>query len=224
MEGQIDQSDLKIKKIAVAVIIIFHLVGLVGFLIPVAQPYFMKMVPFHLLLMFAVIIFSYNANIKRLLLFVSGVFLCGYLVEVLGVHTGKIFGSYYYGDTLGYKIAAVPLLMGVNWVILIFSVGQMMKSFKIRNSILASLIGAVVLIIFDYFLEPVAMKFDYWQWDWHEIPGQNFVAWFIVSVILLKFYYALGLKQQKYIGITMFTSQLIFFVVLYMTTGTNIFA
>ena len=128
------------------------------------------------------------------------------------------------GNTLGYKIAAVPLLMGVNWVILIFSIGQMMKSLKIRNSILASLSGALILIIFDFFMEPVAMKFDYWQWDWHEIPVQNFVAWFIVSVILLKFYYALGLKQQKYIGVTMFASQLIFFVVLYMTTGTNIFA
>lgn len=218
MEGQIDQSDIKIKKIAVAVIIIFHLVGLVGFLIPALQPYFTKLVPFHLLLMFAIIVFTYNAAVKRLLLFVTGVFLCGYLVEVLGVHTGKIFGSYYYGDTLGYKIAAVPLLMGVNWVILIFSVGQMMKTLKIRNSILASFLGALLLITLDYFIEPVAMKFDYWHWDWHEIPGQNFVAWFIVSVILLKFYYALGLKQQKYIGITMFLAQLVFFVVLYMTT------
>lgn len=224
MEGQNDQSDLKVKKIAVAVIIIFHLVGLIGFLLPVTQPYFIKLVPFHLLLMFAIILFTYNANIKRLLLFVSGVFLCGFLVEVLGVHTGKIFGSYYYGDTLGYKIAAVPILMGVNWVILIFSVGQMMKSLKIRNSILASVLGAITLVIFDYFLEPVAMKFDYWEWDLHKIPGQNFVAWFIVSLILFKFYYALGLKQQKYIGTAMFVSQLIFFVVLYMTTGSNIFA
>lgn len=224
MEGQIDQSDLKIKKVAVAVIVIFHLVGLVGFLIPALQPYFMKMVPFHLLLMFAIIIYTYVGDVKRLLLFVSGVFLCGWLVEVLGVHTGKIFGSYYYGNTLGYKIAAVPLLMGVNWVILIFSIGQMVKSFKIRNSILASLIGALMLITFDFFMEPVAMKFDYWQWDWHQIPLQNYIAWFIVSIILLKFYYALGLKQQKYIGAAMFTAQLVFFVVLYMTTGTNIFA
>jgi len=224
MEGQIDQSDLKIKKIAVAVIVIFHVVGLVGFLIPALQPYFMKMVPFHLLLMFAIIIYTYVGDVKRLLLFVSGVFLCGWLVEVLGVHTGKIFGSYYYGNTLGYKIAAVPLLMGVNWVILIFSIGQMVKSFKIRNSILASLIGALMLITFDFFMEPVAMKFDYWQWDWHQIPLQNYIAWFIVSIILLKFYYALGLKQQKYIGAAMFTAQLVFFVVLYMTTGTNIFA
>ena len=224
MEGQTDQDDLKVKKIAVAVIVIFHLVGLLGFLIPAAQPYFIKLVPFHLLLMFAVIVFAYNADIKRLLLFVCGVFVCGFLVEVLGVHTGKIFGSYYYGNTLGYKIAAVPILMGINWVILIFSVGQMMKALKIRNSILASLLGALLLVIFDFFLEPVAMKFDYWQWDWHEIPFQNFIAWFIVSIILLKFYYALGLRQQRYIGVAMFLSQLIFFVVLYMTAGTNIFA
>jgi len=224
MEGQIDQSDLKIKRIAVGIIAVFHIVGLVGFLIQATHPYFMKMVPFHLLLMFAIIVFTYNGDVKRLSLFVCGVFLCGWLVEVLGVHTGKIFGSYYYGDTLGYKIAAVPLLMGVNWVILIFSIGQMMKSLKIRNSILASLSGALILIIFDFFMEPVAMKFDYWQWDWHEVPLQNYIAWFIVSVILLKFYYALGLKQQKYIGTAMFVAQLIFFVVLYMTTGTNIFA
>jgi len=224
MEGQNDQTDLKVKKTAVAVIIVFHLVGLLGFLIPVAQPYFIRLVPFHLLLMFAVIVFSYNGDIKRLLLFVSGVFLCGFLVEVLGIHTGKIFGSYYYGNTLGYKIAAVPLLMGVNWVILIFSIGQMMKNLKIRNSILASFLGSIALVIFDFFLEPVAMKFDYWHWDWHIIPLQNYIAWFIVSIILLKFYYALGLKQQKYIGSAMFLAQLIFFVVLYMTTRTNIFA
>jgi len=224
MEGQNDQTDLKIKKTAVAVIVIFHLVGLLGFLIPSAQPYFIRLVPFHLLLMFVVIVLSYNADVKRLLLFVSGVFLCGFLVEVLGVHTGKIFGSYYYGNTLGYKIAAVPLLMGINWVILIFSVGQMMKSFKVRNSTLASLLGSFCLIIFDFFLEPVAMKFNYWQWDWHKIPVQNYVAWFIVSVILLKFYYALGLKQQKYVGTVMFISQLLFFVVLYIAVRTNIFA
>ena len=218
MEGQIDKADLKVKKLAVAAIIVFHLVGLFGFLIPAAQPYFMKLVPFHLLLMFAIIVFTYNGDVKRLLLFISGVFLCGFLVEVLGVKTGKIFGSYYYGTTLGFKVATVPLLMGVNWVILIYSMGQMIKSFKIRNGIIASLLGGLLLITFDYFLEPVAMKFDYWHWDWHEIPLQNYIAWFIVSVILLKFYYALGLKQQKYIGTTMFLCQFIFFVVLYMTT------
>jgi putative membrane protein len=216
MEGQSDQSDLRIKQFSVAIIIIFHLVGLIGFLVPVATPYFIKMVPFHLLLMLGVIVFSYNGSFKRLSFFLIGAFLCGYLVEVLGVHTGKIFGNYFYGKTLGIKVASVPLLMGVNWIILIFSIGQMVKSFKIRNTILATFIGACFLIAFDFFMEPVAMKFDYWSWSWHEIPTQNYIAWFVVSVILLKFYYALNLKQQKYIGTTMFITQFVFFVVLYL--------
>lgn len=217
MEGQKTKSEIIPKKWALGIIVIFHLVGLVGFLIPVLHPYFLKMVPFHLLLMFAVIIFSYQGNLNRLMLFISGVFLAGFFVEVLGVHTGKIFGIYAYGTTLGLKIAAVPILMGVNWVILIFSIGQMMRSFGIRNSILASFCGAAALVFFDFFLEPVAIKFNYWQWDLNKIPLQNFIAWFIVSAILLKFYYALAIKQQKFIGTAMYFSQLIFFVVLCLT-------
>lgn len=218
MERQIDPIDLKTKKYAAAVIIIFHLVGLLGFILPAAIPYFTKLVPFHLLLMFGIIVLTYNDGFKRLSMFLAGAFLCGYLVEVLGVQTGKIFGSYYYGDTMGFKIASVPLLMGVNWIILIFSVGQMVKMLKIRNSTLAALIGGLFLILLDFFLEPVAMKFDYWHWDWQEIPLQNFIAWYIVSVILLKFYYAFNIKQQKFIGPTMYLSQLVFFMVLYFTT------
>ncbi|MET4083508.1 putative membrane protein [Pedobacter sp. UYP30] len=204
-------------KWAVAIIIIFHLVGLVGFLVSGLNASFKSLVPYHLLLMFLILILSYNADYKRLYLFIAGVFLCGYMVEVLGVKTLGIFGNYAYGNTMGLKVADVPLLMGINWVLLIFSVGQMVKDFKIRSSSLAALVGAALLVLFDFFMEPVAMKFDYWQWHDKIIPIQNYVAWFIVSVILLKFYYALHLKQQKYIGITLFCSQLVFFVVLYMT-------
>ncbi|PST84587.1 carotenoid biosynthesis protein [Pedobacter yulinensis] len=214
MEGKNDPVDLKAKKIAVAVIIIFHLVGLAGFLCGPLRPYFIQLVPFHLLLMFGVIVFSYRGPLNRLMLFVSGVFVSGFLVEVLGVYTGNIFGSYYYGRTLGLKVFAVPLLMGVNWVILIFSVAQMIRALGIRHSILASLLGAVLLTVLDFFLEPVAMALDFWHWNWSTVPLQNFIAWFVVSLILLKFCYATDLKQQKYVGATMFLAQLAFFAIL----------
>ncbi|WP_129718131.1 carotenoid biosynthesis protein [Pedobacter sp. SYP-B3415] len=215
MEGTHDPVDLKAKKIAVAVIIIFHLVGLIGFIYEPLRPYFLQLVPFHLLLMFGVILFSYQGSFKRLMLFVSGVLVSGFLVEVLGVYTGKIFGNYYYGDTLGVKVFTVPLLMGVNWVILIFSVAQLVKSIGVRNSIVASVLGALLLTGFDFFLEPVAMALDFWHWDWHTIPLQNYVAWFVVSLILLKFCYATDLKQQKYVGPVMFVAQLLFFATLH---------
>ncbi|MGY3053446.1 putative membrane protein [Pedobacter sp. UYEF25] len=217
MERPTTTNAIISSKWAVAIIILFHSVGLVGFLVPSLHASFKSLVPYHLLLMFLVLMLSYTADRKRLYLFIAGVFLCGYMVELLGVKTLEIFGNYAYGETLGLKVADVPLLMGINWVLLIFSVGQMIKDFKIRNSSLASLIGASLLVSFDFFMEPVAMKFDYWQWHDKIIPVQNYIAWFIVSVILLKFYYALNLKQQKYVGITLFCSQLVFFVVLYMT-------
>ena len=217
MERPIITNALISQKWAVAIVIIFHLVGLIGFLIPSFHRTFLSLVPYHLLLMFLIIILSYNGEKQILFLFIAGIFLCGYMVEVLGVKTLQIFGNYAYGETMGPKIADVPLLMGVNWVLLIFSVGQMVKEIKIRSSILASLIGSALLVLLDFFMEPVAMKFDYWRWYDNVIPIQNYVAWFIISIILLKFYYALHLKQQKYIGITLFVSQLVFFVVLYMT-------
>ncbi len=217
MERPIITNALISQKWAVAIVIIFHLVGLIGFLIPSFHRTFLSLVPYHLLLMFLIIILSYNGEKKILFLFIAGIFLCGYMVEVLGVKTLQIFGNYAYGETMGPKIADVPLLMGANWVLLIFSVGQMVKEIKIRSSILTSLIGSALLVLLDFFMEPVAMKFDYWQWYDNVIPIQNYVAWFIISIILLKFYYALHLKQQKYIGIMLFISQLVFFVVLYMT-------
>lgn len=217
MERPTATNALISRKWAVAIIIIFHVVGLIGFLLPSFHQLFVNLVPYHLLLMFLIIVLSYNGDRNTLFLLIAGVFLCGYMVEVLGVKTLEIFGNYAYGDTMGPKVADVPLLMGVNWVILIFSIGQMVKGFRVRNSILASLIGAALLVLFDFFMEPVAMKFDYWQWHDKVIPVQNYIAWFIVSVILLKFYYALHLKQQKYVGITLFISQFVFFVVLYMT-------
>ncbi|WP_443937857.1 carotenoid biosynthesis protein [Pedobacter sp. MW01-1-1] len=216
--------DLKVKKFFALLIVLFSTITLTGLLIPTTQPYFIRLIPIHILTLFSILVLSYTGTMKRLLLFSVGVFVCGFLVDALGVHTGKIFGSFYYGDTLGYKIAAVPLLMGLHWVLLIFGAGQTMKALKIRDSKLASFLGALSLVVLDYFLEPVAMKLNYWQWDWHEVPVQNYIAWFFVSLIFLKFYYALGLKQQKYIGPTLFVTQLIFFVVLYLTISTNIFA
>lgn len=215
MERQINKDDKLVHRLGIIFILVFHAVGLVGFLLPTWHPYFLKLVPFHLLLMFLIIIFTYHHKFKPLFYFILGTFLCGYLVEVLGVKSGLIFGGYYYGNTLGIQLFSVPLLIGINWVILIYSVGQMMRQFKIRNTTVAALIGGLFMIGIDYFIEPVAMKLNFWQWDWKEIPLQNFISWYIVSVILLKFYFAMQLKLQKHVGLVMYFTQLVFFMLLY---------
>jgi putative membrane protein len=51
-------------------------------------------------------------------LWVAGVFQAGYLLEMFGVKTGRIFGEYIYGNNLGYKWNDVPLIIGLNWLML----------------------------------------------------------------------------------------------------------
>ena len=44
--------------------------------------------------------------------------------EILGVNYGLIFGDYIYLDNLGYKVFGVPVIIGVNWIILTYISGS----------------------------------------------------------------------------------------------------
>ena len=195
-------------------IVLFHAVGLFGFLTPSLTPLFLKLVPFHLLLMVGLLIVShYNKN-KEFGLFLVVTYFAGFLIEVLGVSTGFIFGSYHYGATLGIKLADVPLLIGVNWIILIYCAGVSTKYLKIRNHFLRALIGALFLIFLDILIEPVAIRFDYWSWEGMNIPFQNYVAWFVFSFCMLMFFFARKFRKNNPAALTMIVSQTLFFLAL----------
>ncbi len=200
--------------ISSTLIVLFHVVGLIGFLIPSLNPLFIKLVPFHLLLMMLLLIFAHPDRNKEFWLFIVVTYFAGFIVELLGVTSGLIFGSYHYGDTLGLKIAEVPLLIGVNWVILIYCTGAVVKRFKIKSYIVRSLIGALFLVLLDILIEPIAIKFDYWQWDELNIPFQNYIAWFIFSFIMLQFLFARQFKKKNMAADTLLICQVVFFLVL----------
>lgn len=198
-------------------IIVFHIVGLVGFSLPHLHDFFISFVPFHLLLMAVILLINQKEYKKEFWLGLGFVYLAGYLVEVVGVSSGAIFGTYAYGNTLGFKLAQVPLLIGVNWVILVFCVGAVLKKYfkHLRN--LKSLVGAAVLVFIDFLIEPIAVRFDYWSWADSAIPLQNYVAWFFVCFILLRVYYELEFRKSNPVALTLLISQVLFFVGLNVT-------
>jgi len=71
----------------------------------------------------------------------------GFGVEVLGVKTELIFGSYHYGESLGYKWLSVPLLIGVNWCMLLYCTSQLSK---FKNFIINALFGAALMVVLDF--------------------------------------------------------------------------
>src|SRR5690606_27651627 len=77
------------------------------------------------------------------------VYLAGFAIEAVGVATGSIFGTYSYSDVLGPKLLDTPLIIGINWLMLIYATGTIAGNLKL--SIFAkALAGAVLMLTLDF--------------------------------------------------------------------------
>jgi putative membrane protein len=199
------------KHISIFIILIFHIVGFVGFLIN--PSYFKSLSTLNLLLSTGlVLIMSQQTHWKFYgsLLLIAFI---GFFLEVLGVKTELIFGSYHYGRALGFKALSVPLLIGVNWAILLYCTAQFSR---IKHHLLNALFGAFLMVFLDFFIEQHAARFDFWYWKNDVIPLQNYIAWFIISFILnLVFQKRLGQKSNL-TARAFYVIEIIFFAALYL--------
>ncbi len=196
---------------SVIIIILFHVVGLIGFAVPVLRPLFLQIVPFHLLLMLAVVLVNhYRAN-EGFWLFAFLIFIAGIAAEWVGVHKQWIFGDYHYGETLGIKVWDIPLMIGVNWFLLIYATGVLMQRSRLMSMIARIITGAVVLVLLDVLIEPVAIRFDYWSWTEGHPPVKNYVCWFLVSAVFLGVFEQFKFKPQNIVAPILLLVQFVFF-------------
>ncbi len=201
--------------ITVIVIILFHVVGLTGFFIAPVRPLFLHIVPFHILLMFGMIIYSYGRADSRLLLFVLTIYIIGYSGEWIGVHKNWIFGDYTYGKTLGVKLGDIPVVMGLNWFLLIYAAAVLMQRSRIRYIAVRVMLGALILVALDVLIEPVAMRFDYWQWTDLAVPLNNYIGWFAISAVSLLLFEGFKFKKQSIAAPVLLITQFFFFGLLH---------
>jgi putative membrane protein len=196
------------------IIILFHLVGLIGFSIPLLRPLFLKIVPWHLLLMLTVLIVSHKPLNSSFIWFVFIIFVTAFIAEWIGIHTGWLFGNYTYGNTLGLKLGGVPLTIGINWFLLIYSAGVLLQRARVKSAWVRIVIGALILVLLDVLIEPVAMRFNYWQWTGNSISIKNYVCWFAVSAVMLFVFQQFNFKKQSPVAAIFLFTQFVFFIVL----------
>jgi putative membrane protein len=213
MERPKNISDKKTAQ-AIRLVLIFHLVGLIGLSVALTKPLFLMLVPFHLLLMMGILLVSHKKFDTKFVLFFLVMFITGFIAEWIGVHTGVLFGSYIYGDTLGVKIDGIPLIIGANWFLLIYAAGTSLQQTTIKQMWLRVLIGATTLVLLDLLIEPAAIKFNYWQWVDTAVPLTNYVSWFILSALLLFVFELCRFKKQSMVGLVLLVSQFLFFLAL----------
>jgi putative membrane protein len=136
-------------------------------------------------------------------------------VEVLGVHTGLVFGEYSYGQTLGWKWLEVPVIIGCNWLFLLIGTAGFVHRLRIAPALRVA-IGAALMTAMDVLIEPVAIYLGYWDWAGGTPPLQNYLAWFVVSLLMHSLFQVANFPKRNFVAEAVIVLQFLFF------TGLNI--
>lgn len=116
-----------------------------------------------------------------------GVIIGGFGAEWLGVQTGQIFGVYAYQETLRPAIAGIPVSIGCAWFSLLVTSGAVVQKVApaviVRSPFRLACAVAALMVCFDLFMEPAAVKLGYWTWADDTVPLRNYVAWFGLGFI-----------------------------------------
>jgi putative membrane protein len=193
-------------------LILVYISGSIGFV--VNPSFFSPFTPYTLLLTcFVFLIHSPLADKKFIFAFFSIAFL-GFIIEVVGVKTGLIFGKYSYGNGLGYKFLNVPLVISINWAMLICA-GIKVVSRIFTNKITVLAVAALLVTSIDLLIEQVAPKLDFWQFEGGLPDLQNYLSWIGVAFFTSYFFYPTIIKGNRTVSLIILILQVIFFTFLY---------
>ena len=197
-------------NIIIILLLILHLVGGVALSMDSVKSIFLALTPFNLALTFGLLIWANDDFSFSFFKIIFILFLIGFFVEVLGVYSGLLFGEYHYGKTLGFQFLEVPLIIGVNWVMLLVS-SFAVSSYFVSNSILKVVLSSIIMVFLDLMIEPVAIRLDFWYWQAEVIPLQNYLMWFIVSLLMNWILTFNRFKFNVKLGFGLLISQVLFF-------------
>ena len=217
-------------QLATGIAIFFHAIGLVGILFS-ENNFFIQSTPFNLLLSYILLVWTHPEKNNSFYFFIGIVFIVGFLSEVVGVNTGLLFGEYHYSKILGIQLFQVPILIAVNWFIIIYcsGIGTHVLLNKVINRVVKdynepslklkamSVIfdGASLAVLFDWLMEPVAIKLGFWTWGGDgSVPFYNYFCWLLISILLLTVFNFFNFRKENKFAVNLLLTQALFFLIL----------
>ncbi len=210
--------------IPIFIALLFHLSGFIGMAFTPYKDWFISNTPLNLVLMSLLLFFCEEKWQKGLFYFFLLCFATGMTVEMIGVNTGLLFGSYHYGRVMGIQLKGVPLLIGFNWFVVVYCCGittlqfckwmQQQQWLGYANNWVFVLGGAGLATAFDWLMEPIAIKLSFWIWHTVEIPFLNYLCWFFTSAILLWLMGKMSFQHKNHFALPLLLIQSLFFLLL----------
>ncbi|NDC76771.1 MAG: carotenoid biosynthesis protein [Chitinophagia bacterium] len=222
-------SSINRLKTATAAAIVIHVAGAIGILL--GAEWFVRMTPVNLLVMLLFALWTEREPSRNLLTYFATAWMVGMASEIVGTHTGILFGNYAYGTVLGPGILGVPLLIGCNWFLTLRAssgiAARLVSALKrgeagmddprdtSRTQWAIPLTGALLATFFDWVMEPVAVKLGYWTWFGDgSIPVRNYLTWFLIGWLLLHLAARLRISDDNRFPARLYLIQLVFFILL----------
>lgn len=200
-----------------ALIIVFYLVGVVGMLLPQTFPFFLNLIPLALGLSFVTLACFHEGKVTRnTYLAFSIIYLFSFLIEAIGVTTGLIFGHYTYDQSLGLKVFRTPIIIGVNWLFLVYTTASMVDHFNISKWA-KIILASSGMVGYDLLMEQIAPTLNMWHWKDDIVPIQNYLAWFVFAVLFHFLLKTMKIKTSNALSLMLFVCQFLFFLMLFIS-------
>ena len=220
-----DKIKQVIEKIDMNFYFIFF-VGIVGYVFKATRPLMRALTPAVLFLTAAYALARTYYGLERrkrgvfaawcLAVTVTTIFL-----EILGVRYGLFFGQYKYGTVLGPGVMGVPLIIGINWLIVVMGAAVLAGRYTGRILFIAAGAG-LIAFLFDFVLEPAAISLGFWDWE-GSIPVKNYVSWFSITFVFSAAAGLLKLDMPGKWSRDLLLAQSAFFVIIRIFLFINVF-
>ena len=195
-------------------LVIFFSVGITGIALPASRGTFTSLTPVALLLSIAaLLLFHKPYDLIKEILFFLFIFITAFIIEAIGVKTGRIFGIYRYETGLGPKIFETPLMIGANWALLVYCTAVIADRFPVSD-FLKIIAGSAIMLAYDFMLELAAPVMHMWSFEDNVIPWRNYASWFLLAVIFHSLLRLTGIRTENRIAPFVLYVQAVFFIIL----------
>jgi putative membrane protein len=184
-------------------LIVLYASGLVGMHIPAVSATFISLVPLTLWFTGFICFWFFPKPSIQAYVLLAAIAVAAWMLEV---------GEYAYGRTLGYQVLNVPITIGINWILLVMVTGAVVQEWNVGGKIGRAALGAGLMTALDVLIEPIAVHFDFWQWNNNYIPIQNFIAWWVASFFFHWVYISADLPAKSSLFRLIAALQFLFFL------------
>ena len=175
-------------------IAIIHIAGIIG--IRLFPELFLKTSFISIVIPLSIYLYRIRPNKKDSIL-MALVYILAFFSEWIGGCFGWLFGDYSYGDSLGFKLDGVPLIMGANWLLLCLVSRDVVSKF-FTNTPLIIIFSSFLMVLLDLLIEQFALELDFWSWENNIIPFSNYLDWFLIALLNQTIFSFLDYKKDMF--------------------------